>query len=126
MPLKTIKKEISRNRFNKNFEYYDEVLTNKKAIKKENKEKLIISYDGVDFESDTISINYMSSVVSVANYKYIALTSNGTPLNDAYNGVYKQTISWKCADNIVRPVKIETLVIVLEKAMGEIANIIGV
>ena len=105
--------------------YYEEEKVFSKAIKEDNKDNLTVVVNGVSYDGDTISINYMSSVVSVANAKFNKAVANSVSVEDAYNAVYKQTIGWKGSDNEIHQVQIESIVEALEEAMGAVANIVG-
>jgi hypothetical protein len=105
--------------------YFEYEKVGAKAIKEDTKDNLVVTVNGVDYDGDTVAINYMSSVVSVANAKFNQALSQGLSASDAYNAVYKQTIGWKGSDNEVHTVQIESIVEALELAMGEVANIVG-
>jgi hypothetical protein len=96
------------------------------AVKRFNKESLVVTANGVEFEADTLSINYMSSAVAVANFKYNQLVAGGMAVAEAYTVVYKSTIGWKNAQGDTSTVQIETIAEALELAMGQVGNIIGV
>jgi hypothetical protein len=105
--------------------YYEEEKIGSKAIKEDSKDKLAVTVNGVEYDGDTIAINYMSSVVSVANARFNQAIAQGVSPAMAYDAVYKQTIGWKGSDNQVHIVQIESIVEALELAMGEVANIVG-
>lgn len=96
-----------------------------KALKEENKQTLTISVNGVEYDADTTAINYMSSVVSLANFKFNQVIAAGTSPAMSYEAVYKQTVGWKGADNKVHQVQVESIAEALESAMGKVANIVG-
>lgn len=109
--------------FSKQTIYEPELLVGAKAIKQENKEKLTITYNNTDFQADTLSIIYMTSVVAIANANYTQAINEGS--TTAYNDVYKSTIKWKCVDNVIRDITVEDIINICHLAMGSIANIIG-
>ena len=98
---------------------------NAKALKQEAKDLLEIEVNGVSYDGDTVSINYMSSVVAIANFKFNQAIALGMTPTEAYDEVYKQTIGWKGADNEVHQVQGESVAEALEEAMGAVANIVG-
>jgi len=110
--------------FSKKTIYEPELLVGAKAIKQENKEKLTITYNNTDFQADTLSIIYMTSVVAIANTNYAQAINAGS--TTAYDDVYKSTIKWKCVDNVIRDITVEDIINICHLAMGSIANIIGV
>ena len=110
--------------FSKETIYEPDILKNTKAIKKEKKEQLTVTYNNIEFQADTVSIIYMSGVTAIANANYNKAVEAGS--KTAYNDVYKSTIKWKCADNIIRDITIEDLVNICHLAMGSVANILGV
>ena len=109
--------------FSKQTIYEPELLVGAKAIKQENKEKLTITYNNTDFQADTLSIIYMTSVIAIANANYAQAVKVGS--TTAYNDVYKSTIKWKCVDNVIRDITVEDIINICHLAMGSIANIIG-
>ena len=113
------------NLYKKEIVYEEETKINKSAIKQDNKDNLVVTVNGVVYEGDTNSMNYMSNVSAIANFKFNALLAQGITPNDAYVAVYKSTIGWKGADDVVHQVQIESVIEALEIAMGEVANIIG-
>jgi len=98
-----------------------------------------VNKNTVYYDANGIALGNMSSVVSIANFRYNQYTSIGVALDpltptvltvltplDAYNAVYKSTITWKGADNIVHNVQIESICEALELGMKERAKIYGV
>lgn len=91
------------------------------------KESLIINHNTIDYQGDSESINYMSSILALANFKFIQAISNNPeiPLLSIYEEIYKQTLSWKSADNTVSNPQIESIAEALEKSMKEVSKIVG-
>jgi len=116
-----LKKQVRKNGLlvTRDYEYVPDPIIGKKAIKTEHKKKLVVTVDGIPFDADSESINYMSTVISLALYKAKLDPDNA----DKY---LNYELKWKCADNVTRTVTIPQLAQALEKALGEIANIIGV
>jgi hypothetical protein len=118
--------------------YYTEEKIGAKAIKEDSKDNLQVTVNGVTYDGDTVAINYMSSVIAVANFKMINAMYQQVKMIpevsrsvfeqmvfDTYETIYKQTIGWKGADNVVHQVQGESVAEALELAMGEVANIVG-
>lgn len=126
MPIVQNTIQPRKNMFKKEVIYVAEELKNSKAIKQDSKDKLIVKVNNVEVDADTVSINYMSSVVALANYKYNQAIANGVSTADAYDATYKSTIGWKNANNTISQVQIESVAEALELAMGAVANIVGV
>ena len=85
--------------------------------------KLIVVSNTVPFDANNTSIGYMSSVLSIANFKFNQLVVSGTSNTDAYEVVYKTIIDWKNADNTISKVQLETVAEALELAMTEVGRI---
>ena len=105
--------------------YEEETKVNKSAVKQDNKDNLVVTVNGVVYEGDTNSMNYMSNVSAIANFKFNALLAQGMSPSDSYVAIYTSTIGWKGADDAVHQVQIESIIEALEIAIGEVANIIG-
>lgn len=103
----------------RDYKYVPDPITGKKAVKKEQKEKLVVTVDNIPFDANAESINYMTTVISLAQYKATIDPDN----KDKY---LNYTLKWKCADNVVREVTVPQIAQALEAALGEIANIVGV
>jgi len=103
----------------KDYKWSPDPITGEKAIKTEKKNKLVVTVDGIPFDANAESINYMTTVISLAQYKATLDPDNA---DQWLNYVLK----WKCADNVVREVSVPQVAKALEAALGEIANIVGV
>lgn len=92
--------------------------------RKDNKlNTLVVTANTVPFDADNTSINYMSSVITIANLKMIQALATGVSAVDAYNSIYKTSISWKNANNTISNVQLETVGKALEQCMAEVGNI---
>jgi hypothetical protein len=100
-------------------------ITGRKAKKVYKKLTALIEVDGYKFQADEGSINYMSSVLAIANFMFNKAIANGTKPEDAYKAIYEQTIPWKDADNVFRDIKIETIGMSLKMAMDKVKEIIS-
>ena len=84
---------------------------------------LVVTTNTVPFDADNTSINYMSSVLTIANLKMIQALAAGISAVDAYDSIYKTSISWKNANNTISNVQLETVGEALEKCMAEVGSI---
>ena len=84
---------------------------------------LVITTNTVPFDADNTSINYMSSVLTIANLKMVQALAAGISAVDAYDSIYKTSISWKNANNTISNVQLETVGETLEKCMAEVGSI---
>lgn len=84
---------------------------------------LVITANTVPFDADNTSINYMSSVLSIANFKMIQSVANGADMADVYDSIYKTVIEWRNANNTVSNVELETVAEALETSMMEIGSV---
>lgn len=111
--------------YKKEVSYVQDPIKDKKAIKQQAKDELVVNINSVPFDGDTDSINYMSSVVALANAKFNQALASGATAEEAYNLIYKTTIKWKNANNTISNVQVETIVKALEDTMNEVATVIG-
>lgn len=110
----------------KKVEYVEDPKVGKKAIKEDSKQKLVITDDIGVFQADTISINYLSSIIALANAKFNKALNDGTSASDAYSAVYTNTtVPWKLKDNTTVDVSIEKIVTILEESMTAVGQIVG-
>lgn len=84
---------------------------------------LVITANTVPFDADNTSINYMSSVLSIANFKMIQSVANGADMADVYDSIYKTVIEWRNANNTVSNVELETVAEALETSMMEVGSV---
>lgn len=84
---------------------------------------LVVNVNTVPFDSDNQSINYMSSVIAVANFKFNQAVASGTTELAAYDEIYKTVIQWRNANNTVSDVQIETVAEALEVAMVAVGSV---
>ena len=94
-----------------------------KVEKNKQLEKLIVITNTVPFDADSQSINYMSSVLAIANFKMLQVIASGTNMTDAYSAIYKTIIQWKNADDSISDVQLETIAEALEAGMQAIGSI---
>jgi len=86
-------------------------------------DNLVVTTNTVPFDADNTSINYMSSVLSVANFRMLEAMVAGTDVADAYNAVFKTTITWRNANNTNSNVQLETVAAALEDSMAEVGTV---
>ena len=86
-------------------------------------DNLVVTTNTVPFDADNTSINYMSSVLSVANFRMLEAMVAGTDVADAYNAVFKTTIAWRNANNTNSNVQLETVAEALENCMAEVGTV---
>ena len=84
---------------------------------------LVVTTSAVPFDADNTSINYMSAVLTIANLKMIQALAAGVSSVEAYNSIYKTSISWRNANNTVSNVQLETVGEALEQCMAEVGSI---
>lgn len=84
---------------------------------------LVVTTNTVPFDANNTSINYMSSVLTIANFKMMQALAAGISAVDAYNSIYKTSISWKNANNTISNVQLETVGEALEQCMAEVGSI---
>ena len=134
--------------YKKRDKYIAKELIGEPAIKQDNKDNLTVTVNTVEYDADTISINYMSSVTALANFKMLqalyniakkitnpeddqfigidnVLYSHYITVISLYEAIFKTTVGWKNTNNMVSQVQIESIAEALELAMGEVANIVG-
>jgi len=118
--------EIQGMLVKKKVEYVPDPVLGNKAVKVHKKENLSVREEDGEFDADTVSINYFSSIISLANAKFNKALYDGASATDAYKAVYVDTvIPWKLKDNTVTTISVEKLVVVLENAMNGVAGIVG-
>lgn len=84
---------------------------------------LVVTANTVPFDANNTSINYMNSVLTIANFKMMQALAAGISAADAYDSIYKTLISWKNANNTISNVQLETVGEALEQCMAEVGNI---
>ena len=84
---------------------------------------LVVTTNTVPFDADNTSINYMSAVLTIANLKMIQALATGVSAAEAYDSIYKTSISWRNANNTISNVELETVGEALEECMAEVGNI---
>lgn len=84
---------------------------------------LVVTTSTVPFDADNTSINYMSAVLTIANLKMIQALASGVSTVDAYDSIYKTSISWRNANNTVSNVQLKTVGEALEQCMAEVGSI---
>lgn len=108
--------------------YVEDEKTGHTAKKIEAKNNLTVTVNGVEFDADTMAINYLSGLITSANKHVLdaMAADNSLTMADAHNQVFTSTVKWKGADNLIHTVQINTLAEALEAALGAVGNIAGV
>ena len=86
-------------------EELEQLIAVRPETKKKTLDTLVVESHTVPFDADSQSINYMSSVLTLANFKMIQAVANGATMSEAYDGIYKTVLSWKNANNTVSNVQ---------------------
>ena len=110
-----------------------------KAEKSMALDSIQVTANTVAYDANGNSIGNMSSVVGLANFRFNQYISIGVALDptqptvltvltplDAYNAVYKSTVNWKGADNVIHTVQVESVAEALELGMKARATVYGV
>lgn len=127
------KPEITDEMINLELEKYEEYSQYKKNQKEETINKLIVENNGVKLDAHNTGRADMTGVLAVANFKFNQLVTSklGSGMNitqayqEAYDEVYKDTVSWKGSDNTVHNIQIESVGESAFKAFDSYAKIIG-
>ena len=98
-------------------------LKKQKAMKNYYKKVAVVELNGVPYDADVDSIAFMSSVLSIANFRMLEAMANGASTEDAYNGVTSQTIPWKDANGKWSEIAIRDIPGGLEAAMRKVAEL---
>jgi len=109
----------------------DTDIPKRKASKVMNKKALKVTIHDIEFDADTDSINYMSSVLSIFHAHYNKGIStkddNGDypDKNDVYEEVYiDTTLNWKDANNKWKVINGEILSEALQATMVAVGNLL--
>lgn len=97
---------------------------NKSAVKKYKKLTAVIEVGDHYFDSDEDSINFMSSIVALANFKFNQAVASGVSASDAFDAVYSQTITWKDNNGEGVELTLQQIGEGLELGMQEMSKII--
>jgi hypothetical protein len=104
----------------------DEYKTYQERQKNNSKKHIVVEHNTVNYQGDPSSINFMSAVGAIGAMRmFQALIVAGVITQEQYDAVYKTTENWKSADDTIHTVQIESVVEACEKAMIEIAKVIG-
>ena len=122
-----LKEKVIRKGFliKKRYSYEQDVLHGKKALKQHRKNTLKVSVDGTDMDADLNSINYMSTVLALANAEFINAIADGMAVDEARDLVFNQIVPWKTADNEVKDATIFFIKDTVKAAMAKTAQLVG-
>ena len=103
---------------------FTDKLKSKKAYKEYRKLVSTITFKDHRFQSDPISINFMSAVLNLANLKFNQAVAKGMAPADAYETVYGETIAWKDAKNQWVEIRLDEVGQGLELALQKLKTIL--
>ena len=115
----------SENEFNITPVLKPTIIKGEKAVKYFKKSTATIKIDDHIFDANEESINFMSSVLVIANFRFNKLVNSGKTRKEAYKKVYEDTVVWKDAKNEWVEVKISNIADALELAMENMKEIIS-
>jgi hypothetical protein len=93
-------------------------LTGPKAERANTVYTSIVTYDGMEFDSDEKSMDRMSRYIQVASQTYIRGFAGSMTKSTAYTAAYvDSTVEWKIANNTIVTLTIEQLVEIYELAV---------
>jgi len=101
----------------------EEELIGDKAIKIESINNSTITYNGIVYDAEDVSISRMSSVTALANAKFNKALVDGTAIGDAYAYIYNGiNLSWVDANNVTQIVNVEDIVNMLELSLESLSD----
>lgn len=101
-------------------------LTGKRAKEFMDKNTVIVTINDIEYKADTVSIAYMSSVMTIANAKFNMGLAAGQSATDLYTAIYEQTIPWANKQGKLTLIKLADIPDAIKTAMDKIAKITGV
>lgn len=105
------------------YEFVADKVEGPKAKKSETINKATVEVGGVSYDADEQSMDRMGRVINAAYGQALQAIGSGTDAQTAASAALGTTVSWKCADDVVRDVTVSTLVDVLESAKDNMATI---
>lgn len=131
--------DVNTKKFSvKDFRTPEEIKKHEKAQAKIQKEEelksLTIDINTVLYDANQEALGNFATVIAIANATFNKAITVGVNVDgttkvlsglDAYNFVYKQTVSWKGADNKWHTVQIESIVQTAQDAMTKKAEILA-
>ena len=113
----------------KDYSYSKDSLVGEKAYKEYEKDTLKIIVNDIEMDANKDSINYMSSVIALANSEYIEAFAKGgddVDKDKLYDDVFGQLVPWKKSDNTKEYVTINFIKTALREALLKTASLIGI
>jgi len=98
-------------------------LKKQKAMKNYYKKVATIELDGVPYDADVDSIAFMSSVLSIANFRMLEAMADGASAEDAFTALTSQTVPWKDANGNWAEISLGSIPTGLEAAMRKVAEL---
>lgn len=105
------------------YEFVPDKVKGSKAKKSETISGATVEVGGVSYDADEVSMDRMGRVINAAYGQALQAISTGTDAQTAASAALGTTVSWKCADDVVRDVTVSTLVDVLEAAKDNMAAV---
>lgn len=124
--IKAVNAFIQEKQVKKDEEIAQATLNKERDEKLKAIEEIIVSKNNVEYDAHTRGRSDINGVVALANFKFNqALVTVMPELQPIYDAIYKSTVDWKCADNKVHTVQVESIAEVGIDAMNEYAKAIG-
>ena len=104
-------------------EFVPDTIVGVKARKTDTLEQAVVTVGDIAFDADEQSMNRIARVIASANALMMQDIAGGQNPADSATTRLAETISWKCADDVVRNVSVSTLVSVLEQAKNNMTSV---
>ena len=105
------------------YEFVPDKVEGNKAKKSETIKEATVTVGGVPYDADEVSMDRMGRAINSAYGQALQAIASGTDAQTAASAALGTTVSWKCADDVVRDVTVSTLVDVLEAAKDNMAAV---
>ena len=103
-------------------EYVPETFEGLKARKVDTLDTSTVTVNGVEFDADEKSMDRMARVIASANAKIAIDIAGGGDPSTVCQTRMAATISWKCADDVIRDIAISTLASALDLAIENMSD----
>jgi hypothetical protein len=115
--------ESSPNIFRKDTIFTEDTIKGKKAIKNESINNAYVTYNGMEFDADEVSLNRMSRYITLAHALFAKSISSGQEPESAYQQHFMAEIDWKLRDNSIQTITIDQLLNVFEMSVANMSTI---
>lgn len=122
MLIKT-KHAVNEHQINTKYEFVSDAIFGMKAKKSETVYNAVVEAGGFSFDADEQSMARLVRVVAIHQGNALLAISNGEDAATAAAAALSATVSWKCADDVVRDVSVQTLLEALSAAQDSMAEI---